>query len=89
MDIAQPLFEADDRLAAGGEAEVSGLDDAGVNGADRNLVEAFALGRQEWIGKPGRWLRRRLGPESGQYGRERPIISEQRHLNDTGQYGAQ
>ena len=50
MHIAEPLFEPHDGLAVGGEAEMSGLDDAGMDRADRNLVEALALDRQERVG---------------------------------------
>jgi hypothetical protein len=50
MDIAQPLLEPDDGLAAGGEAEMARLDDSGMYRSDRDLVEAFAIGWQEWIG---------------------------------------
>jgi hypothetical protein len=50
VDIAQPLFEAHDGLAIGGEAEVPGFDDARVHRADRNLVQAFAFAAQKGIG---------------------------------------
>src|SRR5664279_3375044 len=36
-------------FAIGGETEMAGLDDAGMNRADRDLVQAFALGRQEFV----------------------------------------
>ena len=45
VDIAEPLFEPHHRLAVGGEAEMPGLDDAGMHRADRNLVQAFAFDR--------------------------------------------
>src|SRR5580700_7728099 len=51
MDVAEALFEPHDSLAIGGEAEVSGLDDAGVNRTDRNAVQAFALHRQERVSR--------------------------------------
>jgi hypothetical protein len=51
--VTQPLFQPDDGLAVGGEAEMTGLDDAGVDRPDRNLVQAFALGRQECNGESG------------------------------------
>ncbi len=38
VDVAQPLLEAGDGLAIGGEAEMAGLDDAGMDRADRDLV---------------------------------------------------
>ena len=43
VGVAQPLLQPHDRLAAGGEAEMSRLDDPGMDRADRNLVQAFAL----------------------------------------------
>ena len=51
MDIAEALFEPHDGFAIGGEAEVSRLNDAGVNRTDRNAVQAFALHRQERVGR--------------------------------------
>ena len=50
MHVAQPLLEPHDGLAVGGEAEMSGLDDAGMHRADRDLVQVLALGRQERVG---------------------------------------
>ena len=47
VDVAQPLLEAHHGLAVGGEAEMAGLDDAGMHRADRDLVQALAFGRQE------------------------------------------
>ena len=38
VHIAQALLEAGHGLAIGGEAEMAGLDDAGMHGADRDLV---------------------------------------------------
>ncbi len=49
VDIAQALLQADHGLAACGEAKMAGLDDAGMHRADRDLVQALALGRQERI----------------------------------------
>src|SRR5580704_6463707 len=49
MDIPEALFEPHHRFAIGGEAEVSRLDDAGVDRTDRNAVQAFALHRQERV----------------------------------------
>ena len=51
MDVTQALLEPHHRLAVGGEAKVSRLDDAGVNRADRNAVQAFALHRQESVSR--------------------------------------
>jgi hypothetical protein len=48
VDVAEPLLEPDHRLAVGGEAEMAGLDDAGMDRADRNLVQASpSAGRKE------------------------------------------
>ncbi len=49
--IAQPLLEPHHRLAVGGETEVARLDDAGMDRADRDLVQALALGRQEFVAR--------------------------------------
>ena len=54
MHIAQPLLEPHDRLAAGMEAEMAGLDDAGMNRADRDLMQACTFDLQEAIGVAGR-----------------------------------
>ena len=43
MDEAQPSVEVEDALADRREAEVAGLDDAGMDRADRELVDAFAV----------------------------------------------
>ena len=50
VDIAEPLLQPHDRLAVGGEAEMAGLDDAGMDRADRDLVQALAFGGEEAIG---------------------------------------
>ncbi len=63
VDIAQALLEPDDRLAAGGEAEMSGLDDAGMDRTDRDLVQAFALGGKEDIRRGCAVPRRRRAAE--------------------------
>ena len=47
VDIAEPLLQPHHGLAIGGEAEMAGLDDAGMHRPDRDLVQALALGRQE------------------------------------------
>ncbi len=49
MHIAEPLLQPHHVLAIGGEAEMTGLDDAGMHGPDRNLVQAFAFDRQKFI----------------------------------------
>ena len=50
VDVAQPLLQAHDGLAIGGEAEMAGLDDAGMDRTDRDLMQAFALGGEKRIG---------------------------------------
>ena len=49
VDVAEALFQAHHRLAIGGEAEMAGLDDAGMHRADRDLVQALALDREEIV----------------------------------------
>ncbi len=56
VDVAQALLQPHHGLAVGGEAEMAGLDDAGVDRADRDLVQALALGRQEGVGVGARRL---------------------------------
>ncbi len=55
MDIAQPLLQAHDGLAIGMEAKMAGLDDAGVDRADGDLVQhgPGRLGREKSIGLGG------------------------------------
>ncbi len=53
VDIAQAFLQPHHRLAAGGEAEMAGLDDAGMDRADRDLMQALAFRRQERIGRCG------------------------------------
>ncbi len=60
VGIAKPLFQPHHRLALRGKAEMPRLDDAGMNGANRHPMQAFALHGQEGIGRrPGM---RRGGP---------------------------
>ena len=49
VHIAEPLLQPHDMFAIGGETEMSGLDDAGMHRADRDLMQAFALGWQEFV----------------------------------------
>ena len=55
VDVTEPLLQPGHRLAVGGEAEMAGLDDAGMHWADRNLVQALAFDRQERIGRGRRY----------------------------------
>ena len=59
VHIAEALLQPHHRLAIGGEAEMAGLDDAGMHRADRDLVQALAFGRQEGIGRARRRASRR------------------------------
>src|SRR5947209_6238126 len=47
MNIAEALFEPHYGLAIRREAEMAGLDDAGVHRPDRNLVQILAFHREE------------------------------------------
>ena len=49
MHIAEPLFQPHQVLAVGGETEMPRLDNSGMHRAHRNLMQAFALRRQECI----------------------------------------
>ena len=69
MHIAEALLEADDRLAARGEAEMAGLDDAGVHRPDGNLVQVLSFRGEERIGRG-----RRLGFSPTSVIEPRPLI---------------
>ena len=49
VHIAEPLFQPHRELAIGGEAEMPGLDDAGVHRPDRDLVQPLPFDGQELI----------------------------------------
>ena len=51
VHVSEPLLQPDNRFAAGGEAKMPRLDDAGMHGPDRDLVQALALGGQEAVGR--------------------------------------
>ena len=53
MRVAKPLLEPHHGFAAGVEAEMAGLDDPGMDGADRNLMQARSLGFEEGVGVGG------------------------------------
>ena len=63
VHVAQPLLQPRHGLAVDGEAEMAGLDDAGMHRPDRNLVQALALNRQEIVGGRIAPRRRRSGAE--------------------------
>ena len=46
VDVAEPLLQPHHGLAVGGEAEMPGLDDAGMHRPDRDLVQALAFDRR-------------------------------------------
>jgi hypothetical protein len=64
VHVAQPLLQSHNRLAIGGEAEVAGLDDAGVYRPHWNLMQRWAFGSAERVGlaarvtalPPAEWL---------------------------------
>ena len=49
MDIAKPLLEPQHFLADNGKTEMAGLDDAGVDRADRDFVYPVAFDADEGI----------------------------------------
>ena len=49
VHVAQALLQPHHGFAIGGEAEVAGLDDAGMHRTDRDLVQAVAFHRQERV----------------------------------------
>src|SRR5262249_56964260 len=49
VHVTKALLQPNHRLAVGGETEMPGLDDAGMNRADGNLVQALTDGRQEGV----------------------------------------
>src|SRR5947199_80989 len=55
VQVAQPFLQPGHRLALDVEAEMPGLDDAGMDRADRDLVHAIALDGEEFR------LRHRVG----------------------------
>src|SRR5215831_17516170 len=49
MHVTKALLQPNHRLAVGGKTKMSGLDDAGMNRADGNLVQALPGGGQEGV----------------------------------------
>jgi len=50
MSEPEPGLELEDGFPDDGEAEVSGLDDAGVDRPHRDLIDPVALHCEEWVG---------------------------------------
>ena len=48
MRVAKPLFQPHHHFSLNRKAEMSGFNDAGVNGANRDLVNALPFYRQEF-----------------------------------------
>ncbi len=71
MRVEHAQLQVEDGLAGHGEVEVAGLDDAGVNGADRNLEDAFTVSGP--IDVP-------LAFKRGQNGVERKILAQRMHI---------
>src|SRR5262245_11823714 len=49
MHVTKALLQPNHRLAVSGKTEMPGLDDAGMNRADRNLVQALTGGGQKGV----------------------------------------
>ena len=73
VGVAEPLLEPHDRLAAGVEAEMAGLDDPGMDRTDRNLMQARALWPRGRRRRPARrpWARGRRADGAAASGRGR------------------
>ena len=71
MHVAEPLFELQHLLADDREAEVPGLDDAGMDGPDGNLGHAVAGHAHEFVSIG---LRRHGGGEVARMWRERHVV---------------
>ena len=61
VHITEPLLQPHDMFAIGGETKMPRLDNAGVHGADRNLVQALTLSGKEHVRR--RFLRGLLPAE--------------------------
>ena len=66
VHVAEPLLEADHGLAAGREAEMARLDDPGMHGTDRNLMQLGPFGGQEAVA--------RFAPRRGRLGGQRMTL---------------
>ena len=51
VGVSEPLFQPDHGLAACRKPEMPGLDDSGVHGTDRDLMQAIAFRGEEAIGR--------------------------------------
>ncbi len=60
VHIAEPFFEPHDNFAIGGKAKMAGLDNAGMHGSHRNLMQRFAVCRQKCVRRAGRVGRLRV-----------------------------
>ncbi len=69
--VEHAQLQVEDRLAGDGEIEVAGLDDAGMNRADGNLEDAFAVGRP--VDVP-------LAFKRGQHRFERKALAHRMHV---------
>ena len=49
VNVAKPLLEPHDRFAVRREAEMAGLDNARMDRANRDFMQALAFGRQECV----------------------------------------
>ena len=61
VDVSETFLQANDRLAAGGEAEMAGLDDAGMHGADRDLVQIRPFDGEKGVARAARRCHRIAG----------------------------
>ena len=51
VHVPEPLLQPHHMLAVGGKSEMTRLDNAGMHGADRYLVQALAFDGEESIGR--------------------------------------
>ena len=72
VGVAEALFQPHHRLAVAGEAEMSGLDNAGVHGPHRDLMQVGTFDREERVS--GRVsAMQEPGPSVGQADRVEPV----------------
>ena len=63
VNVAEPLLQPHDRLAAGVEAEMARLDDPGMHRPDRNLMQPDAFGAEKRVALRLAAARRGARPE--------------------------